>query len=120
MKKYILAALAASFLLAPAALTMSGLEAPLWANAGTPPSKTIPEDIDVVKTLGNIADWLFYILLGVAVLLIAIAGLQYALAQGDPEKIKKAGQSVLYALVGVVVASLAKGLVILVQYFPKK
>jgi hypothetical protein len=119
MKKYILGVVIASFLLAPVAFTMPGLAVPLCANAGETPSATIPAT-DFVKTLGNIADWLFYILLGVAVLFIVIAGMQYATAQGDPEKIKLAGQKVQYALIGVIVASLAKGLVVLVQHFPQK
>ena len=75
-------------------------------------------DVDLMATLENIADWLFYLLLGIAVVFIVIGGIYYTTAQGDPEKIKKAGQSILYALIGVIVASLAKGLVTLVQYFP--
>jgi hypothetical protein len=117
MKKIILGLVIASFLLAPVALTIPGLIVPCGAFA-EPPDKVIP-DTDVVASLGNIADWIFYILIGVAVLFIVIAGLQYTTAQGDPEKIKSAGQSILYAMIGVIAASLAKGLVILVQYFPK-
>ena len=120
MKKYILGVVIASFLLAPVAFTMPGLMVLPHAFAGeTPPGGAGVPNTDFVKTLGNIADWLFYILIGVAVLFIVIAGMQYATAQGDPEKIKLAGQKVQYALIGVIVASLSKGLVILVQYFPK-
>lgn len=118
MKKLLLGIVIASFVLAPVALTTIGLIVPLDASA-EPPDTVIP-DTDVVASLGNIADWLFYILIGVSVLFIVIAGLQYVTAQGDPEKIKLAGQKVLYALIGVIVASLAKGLVVLVQYFPKE
>ena len=117
MKKIILGLVIASFVLAPVAFATIGLMAPLDAFA-KPPDKVIP-DTDVMESLGNIADWLFYILIGVSVLFIVIAGLEYVTAQGDPEKIKAAGQKVLYALIGIIVASLAKGLVILVQYFPK-
>ncbi len=118
MKKIILGLVITGFLLAPVAFTMPGLIVASGVNAGEVPDKVIP-DTDVVATIGNIADWLFYILLGVSVLFIVIAGLEYVTARGDPEKIKSAGQKVLYALVGIVVASLAKGLVVLVQYFPK-
>ena len=105
------------FVLAPVVITIPGLivSSDVYAKA---PDKVIP-DTDVVASLGNIADWIFYILIGVAVLFIVIAGLQYTTAQGDPEKIKSAGQSILYAMIGIIAASLAKGLVILVQYFPK-
>ena len=51
-------------------------------------------DVDLMATLENIADWLFYLLLGVAVIFIVIGGLYYATAQGDPEKIRKAGQNI--------------------------
>jgi amino acid transporter len=77
-------------------------------------------DVDLMATLENIADWLFYLLLGVAVVFIVIGGIYYATAQGDPEKVKKAGQNILYAMIGVIVASMAKGLVKLVQYFPSE
>ena len=116
MKKLILGLVIAGFLLAPVALTIPGLIIPLGAFAESP-DKVIP-NTDVMATLGNIADWLFYILIGVSVLFIVIAGFEYTTAQGDPEKIKSAGQKVLYALIGIIVASLSKGLVILVQYFP--
>ena len=75
-------------------------------------------DVDLMATLENIADWLYYLLLGVAVVFIVIGGLYYVTAQGDPDKIKRAGQTIQYALIGVIVAALAKGLVALVQYFP--
>jgi hypothetical protein len=121
MKKIILGLFIASFLLMPVA--MSGLA--VIQGADFPPvadSKDSPhglEQTDVMASLGNIADWIFYILIGVSVLFIVIAGIEYVTAQGDPEKIKAAGQKVLYALIGIIVAALAKGLVVLVQYFPK-
>ena len=88
---------------------------PLMALADDP--QELP-DVDLMATLENIADWLFYLLLGIAVVFIVIGGIYYVTASGDPEKVKKAGQHILYALIGVIVASLAKGLVTLVQYFP--
>ena len=122
MKKIILGIVIASFLLMPVAMT--GL-ATVSAQAGTfPPTGTMTAPLkgvtstSVIGTLGNVANWIFYILLAVSVVLIVLAGMQYATAQGDPEKIKDAGQKVLYALVGIIVAALAKGLVVLVQYFP--
>ncbi|MCK4355216.1 hypothetical protein KAW43_02655 [Candidatus Parcubacteria bacterium] len=123
MKKIILGIVITSFLLMPVAMT--GL-ATVSAQAAAFPPTTSPSDsphtittTSVMATLGNIANWIFYILIAVSVVLIVLAGMQYATAQGDPEKIKDAGQKVLYALVGIIVAALAKGLVVLVQYFPK-
>ena len=133
MKKIILGIVIASFLLAPVAITgFSVIQAateeelenlyPPVVNSAAPQvggeAFEVPTT-DLMATLGNIADWIFYILIAVAVLFIVIAGIEYTTAQGDPEKIKAAGQKVLYALIGIIVAALAKGLVILVQYFPK-
>ena len=119
MKKIILGIVIASFLLMPVAMTgLSVVEATFPPTTSySAPSKTL-EETSVMGSLGNIADWIFYILIGVSVLFIVIAGIEYVTASGDPEKIKAAGQKVLYALIGIIVAALAKGLVLLVQYFP--
>jgi hypothetical protein len=122
MKKLILGIIITSFLLMP--LAMTGL-ATVSAQDTFPPTAS-PSDsphsittTSVTASLGNIANWIFYILIAVSVVMIVVAGIEYVTAQGDPEKIKAAGQKVLYALVGIIVAALAKGLVLLVQYFPK-
>ena len=129
MKKIILGIILTSFLLVPLAIT--GLPVATAAESGFPPIPSEAEqeekgdpgkkltETNLIASIGNIADWIFYILIAVAVLMIVIAGIEYVTAQGDPEKIKSAGQKVLYALIGIIVAALAKGLVILVQYFPK-
>lgn len=39
-----------------------------------------------------------------AVLIIAIAGLRYVLSRGNPQEISKAKNTILYALVGLVIA----------------
>ena len=101
------------------ALGMPFMESGLVSSASDDELEELP-DVDLIATLGNIADWLFYLLLGVAVIFIVIGGIYYATAQGDPEKVRKAGQNILYAMIGVIVASMAKGLVKLVQYFPSE
>ncbi len=69
---------------------------------------------DVISVLNNIINWLFAILLIIAALAIIIAAYKFVTAQGDPEKVASARQFVLYALIGVLVAILARGLVALV------
>jgi len=69
---------------------------------------------DVMSVLENITNWLFAILLVVAAISIIIAAFNFVTAQGDPDKVKSARQFVLYALIGVLVAILARGLVALV------
>ncbi|MBI2625401.1 MAG: hypothetical protein HYW70_03690 [Candidatus Nealsonbacteria bacterium] len=74
-----------------------------------------PTDIDVVASLTNITNWAFTLLLSVAGLFILFAAFNFVTAQGDPEKVKSARDFVLYALIGVIVALLSKGLISLVQ-----
>jgi len=72
-------------------------------------------EIDVMAALDRIANWLFAILLVVAVIYIILAAFNFVTAGGDPAKVATARQNVMYALVGVAVAFLAKGLVALVR-----
>lgn len=65
--------------------------------------------------LDRITNYLFVILLMVAAIFIIIAGFQFVTAAGDPEKLNKAKISLLYALIGVLVAFSAKGLVKLIE-----
>ncbi len=70
--------------------------------------------LDILDVLDNITDWLFAILLIVAAIFIIIAGYFFVTATGDPEKTKRARDFVMYALIGVLVGFVAKGLVMLV------
>jgi len=79
---------------------------------GTSPA-TAPET-DVMVVLDSITDWLFAILLIVAAIAIIIAAYFFVTATGDPDRVKKARDFVLYALIGVLVALVAKGLVALI------
>ena len=65
--------------------------------------------------LDKITNILFTALLTVAAIFITIAGYQYATAAGDPEKLTKAKQSLIYAIVGVIIAFGARGVVKLIE-----
>jgi hypothetical protein len=78
---------------------------------GVPPEAP---NIDIIGLIFSITNWLFWILLLVAVIFIIIAAYSFVTATGDPEKIKTARNFVMYALIGVLVAFAAKGLVDLV------
>lgn len=75
----------------------------------------VAPNIGVVTALNNIANWLFTILLAVAVVYIIIAAFKFVTAGGDSDKVNKARDDVMYAMIGIAVAILAKGLVALVQ-----
>ena len=73
-------------------------------------------DVNVVDALNSIINWLFAFLLIIAALFLIVAGFYFVTAQGDADKVKTARQFVLYALIGVLIGFLAKGLVILVGF----
>ena len=68
-------------------------------------------NVEFEGALRTIEGMLFNILMAAAVISIIIAAFLFITAAGDPEKIKKARLFVIYALVGVVVAILASGIV---------
>jgi len=100
MKKFVSTIVASSLLVLPTL----GLAQP--ASAPT---------VDVLQALDDVTNWLFALLLIVAVIYLILAGFYFITAQGDPDKVAKARNMVLYALIGVVVAVAAKGLVVLVR-----
>lgn len=62
--------------------------------------------IDVFKTL---ITWMFTILLILAVIFIILAAFSYLTAGGDEEKLSKAHQKIIWAIVAIAVAFLAQG-----------
>ena len=52
-----------------------------------------------------------FVIGSIAVLMVVIGGVQYTVSGGDEKKIKTAKNTILYAIVGVVVAVLAYGIV---------
>jgi hypothetical protein len=77
---------------------------------------TVPKapTLDIMTVLDRIVDWLFAILLVIAAIFIIVAGYYFVTAAGSPEQVSKARAFVLYALIGVLVAFAAKGLINLV------
>ncbi|MBU3942634.1 hypothetical protein KKA24_01475 [Patescibacteria group bacterium] len=82
------------------------LVAPAIASAAT-----MSTGDDLFAVLDNLTIVLFNILIAVAIIFIIIAAFFFVTAQGDAEKVKTARNFVLYALIGVAVAVLAKVLV---------
>ena len=72
------------------------------------PSKTAPE---LGKTVANILYAIIAILGLVAVIFVLIGGIQYMTSTGDPAKTKKARDTILYALIGLVICVLSFAIV---------
>ena len=100
MKKFVFTVISTSLAVMPAV----GLAQP-----------AVAPSVPVMGALQDITNWAFAILLAIAVIFLIIAGFQFIFAQGDPDKVKTARMMVLWSLVGVLVAILARGLVELVR-----
>ncbi len=105
MKKILLVPI----MLAALAIPASSL---VLAQFGAP--NTVP-NTDVMAVLERIVDWAFSILLVFAAIMIVIAGFYFVTASGDPERVATARNFVLWALIGVLVAFLSRGMVALVR-----
>lgn len=108
MKKVLVSLVLTSLLLTPILVLAQGEPGPVAAPGWL--------TYDVIDTLDSITNYLFGFLLVIAAIFIIVAAFMFVTASGDPDKTKTARNFVLYALIGVLVAFLAKGLVMLVSY----
>jgi hypothetical protein len=73
---------------------------------------TTPNDPRTVSgTIQQVGNILIFIVGAVSVLMVIIGGLRYALAQGDSNAVNSAKNTVIYAIVGIIVSAMAYGLV---------
>ena len=107
MEKYIVPVLLLSFFIA----------LPCFGQPATIPQGTSGGLTDIWVILTKVLNWFFNIVLFLAAIMIVFAGWQYITAAGDAEKAKKALNSLVYALIGVGIALLAKVLIYLVANF---
>lgn len=69
----------------------------------------------VVRLLETITNWAFVILLVLAVLFIILAAYKYLFSGGSDEAVEAAHKMIIYAVVAVAVAFLAKGIIFVVR-----
>lgn len=84
--------------------TCPGVSAAVKAAAGCP--DTAPT-ADFSDTLIGILNGVIGILATVAVVVIIIGGIYYMTSNGDPGKVKRAKDTILYAVIGLIVCALA-------------
>jgi len=65
----------------------------------------------VSSTVQNVIDILFYVIGVIAVIMIIIGGIKYVTSNGDSSSISSAKNTILYAVVGLVVALMSYGIV---------
>jgi hypothetical protein len=97
--------------------TVALLALPLITAAQTLPSQPITGITDVYGYITTIANWLFGILLAIAVIFILYSAFLYLTSGGDEEKVGKAKSYLVYAIIAVAIGLLARGIVALVQTF---
>lgn len=69
------------------------------------------KDSDVMEIARTIINWIVGIIGFLAVVMIVIGGLSYTLSQGDSTKVKKAKDTIMYGIIGLVIALLAFAIV---------
>ena len=69
---------------------------------------------DVIDIINGIGNWIFAILMAVAGVMLILAGFFWVTAGGDPQNVTKARQMLTNAVIGLVIALLARGLVMAV------
>ncbi|MDO8264783.1 MAG: hypothetical protein Q7T34_00240 [Candidatus Parcubacteria bacterium] len=93
------------------------LALPVFVFAQTPSGNVLPSTAASLPTISfqsgltSLTNWLFTLVLAVATVCILISAFYFITAQGDAEKVKSARDFLLYALVGIIVALMARGLV---------
>lgn len=70
----------------------------------------------VLNTVYSVTSWLFLILMSAVILMIIYGGFLYIVSQGLPERTKKAKQILTFAIIGLIVALLAKIIPSLVKF----
>ena len=101
-------------------ILMTGMVlAPSFALATRPsvtlsPSATQPPSLEVDDIMENIISYMFGFIIVVVVLMTMISAYMFVTAGGNPEQVTKARNWLMYALIGLAIAVLARGLVTLV------
>ena len=70
-------------------------------------AQTVEGDRSLPTIVGGVLSAVFVVLGVLAVIFIIIGGINYTVSQGDPSKVKKAKNTILYAIVGLIIALMA-------------
>lgn len=62
-------------------------------------------------TVATFIQWALYILAAVSVIVIIVAGIQFVVSQGDSGKVARARTTILYAVVGLLIAVFATAII---------
>jgi hypothetical protein len=109
--------LCGGLVLAPTTITAQGIDPGDKTQACTGVSDqacTGDDTNDFQKIWESVLNIVSYVVGAISVLMILIGGLRYVLSNGDANAISAAKNTILYALVGLIIAFIARGLVFFV------
>ncbi|MBI4119494.1 MAG: hypothetical protein HY456_01440 [Parcubacteria group bacterium] len=94
-----------------ASIAVSAMLMPFLAAAQiqSPPQAPVTRIEDLIRVLNTLVNWLFAILMIIAVIFIFYAAYLYLTAGGDPEKVKTATKQLVFAAIAIAVALIAQG-----------
>lgn len=69
------------------------------------------DDRTVTSTLQQVGNLLIFIVGAISVIMVIIGGIRYSVAQGDQAAINSAKNTILYAIIGIVLAVASYGIV---------
>lgn len=103
-------------------IATSAYAAGTYGNFAPPPNGvTPPAPLNNVAQVSSLFDavigWLFWALILFSIIMFLVGGYRYVTSSGDPEKVKNANKTLLYAAIAVVVAIVAAGIPSLIQSF---
>lgn len=87
----------------------------VWSACSGSSSAICADQTEATTMAERIVTTLLVVLGAVAVIMIIWSGYKYVIARGDPANVKTAKDSLLYAVIGLIVASLAFAIVNLVM-----
>ena len=91
-------------LVADSASAQLNLESGINSAKGTGAPDNVTEDDGLIKKVVNLLLWAIGI---ISVIMIIIGGIRYTISQGDQAAVTSAKNTILYAIIGLVVAILA-------------
>jgi hypothetical protein len=104
-------------------ISIASLGLPLLASAQAQPpgpgqqGEVLTNPGQFVVLICTAINWIFWFLLVLTVVFVLVAAYRYLTGAGNPEKIKLASNTLLYAAIAVIVALIAKGFPLLVSSF---
>ncbi len=100
----------------PLAAAVAIVAMPLLSIAAVEDIPEGPRSIEeIINILERLLNWMFTLLMIVAVMFILYAAFIYLTAGGDPEKVKTASNQLIYAAVAIAVALVAQGIRFIVE-----